>query len=86
VSDGRATPTGQGHRPGNATMGAGLRPTAKAVDKPPDPTERAWFRQKWDVRRKHEAALVYVANSEPAIWVRGWDEQACQSKSRYPTN
>lgn len=41
MSDGRTTPTEQGHY------------------------------QKWDVRRKREAELVYVANSEPAIWVRG---------------
>ena len=27
--------------------------------------------QRWDVRRKHEAELVYVANSEPARWVPG---------------
>ena len=27
--------------------------------------------QKWDVRRKHEAEPVYVANSEPTIWQRG---------------
>jgi len=27
--------------------------------------------QRWTVRRKHEAELVYVANSEPAKWVPG---------------
>ena len=41
VTDGRTTPTRQGHF------------------------------QKWDVWRKHEAELVYVANSEPTIWVCG---------------
>lgn len=41
MSDGRTTPTRQGHR------------------------------QKWGVWRKHEAELVYVTNSKPAIWVCG---------------
>ena len=34
------------------------------------PTRQGHY-QRWGVWRKHEAELVYVTNSEPAIWVCG---------------
>jgi hypothetical protein len=49
---------------------------SEVIKRPPLPDGRATptrqgHYQKRDVRRKHEAESVYVANSEPAIWLWG---------------
>ena len=50
--------------------------SAELVESPPLPDGRATptgqgHDQRWGVWRKHEAEPMYVANSEPTIWLRG---------------